>query len=68
VKCLACPTCGREPSTDITSGYPTVACDNCYDADCVGDPPRFVSTAPIGSGMTLAEAIENWNQSVEEHS
>lgn len=61
---VACPTCGRAPTVDHCYGM-TVSCGNCYDADCVGDPPRFVGLAPLGSGMTLSEAIEDWNAQVE---
>jgi hypothetical protein len=61
-----CPTCGCEPETDITSSYPCVSCGSCFDADLVGDPPRYVPCAPIGAGLTVAEAIASWNEAVEE--
>lgn len=62
---VPCPTCKRipEPSSD---GYGvTVACWNCYDADCVGDPAEYVTRSPTGSGLTVAEAIEDWNDRIE---
>lgn len=59
-----CPTCGRAPTTDYGYGV-TLSCGNCYDADCSGDPPEFHSTSPLGAGMTLDEAIADWNASVE---
>lgn len=38
-----------------------VYCGSCYDADCVGDPPRFVSNSVVGCGKDKVSAAEDWN-------
>lgn len=63
---LPCPRCGKAPAADLSYGV-TIACDDCYDADCVGDPPQYVSLTECGSGMTVSEAAANWNAQVEEY-
>lgn len=63
---LSCPTCGKLPGDPVSGGFGfSVTCGNCYDTDCVGDPPRFVSMSPSGSGLTRLAAIADWNDSVE---
>lgn len=60
--CKATPTAGPD-----AAGYEMqVVCYDCYDADCVGDPPRFVSRSIVGSGRTLSDAIRDWNEQQEE--
>ena len=63
---VPCPTCNRAPGTQVDDFGITVYCSNCYDADCVGDPPEFVSTSPTGHGRTLSDAIDAWNMTVED--
>lgn len=60
-----CPTCKRIPEPDYDGYGVLIACDNCFDADCVGDPAEYVSRSPTGSGLTVAEAIEAWNERIE---
>ena len=62
---LPCPKCKRPPEPDYDGYGVLVACDNCYDADCVGDPAEYVSRSPAGSGLTVTEAIEDWNEQIE---
>jgi hypothetical protein len=67
---LPCPVCksGKEvmAGPDAAGYEMQVTCYGCYDADCVGDPPRFVSRSIVGRGRTRAEAIEDWNEQVED--
>lgn len=63
----ACPTCRKTTSIKVSPehvGY-SVLCDDCYDVDCVGDPPRYVACTPIGWGDTREKAIAEWNDRVE---
>lgn len=62
---LPCPTCQRIPTPDYDGYGVSISCSNCYDADCVGDPAEYVSRSPSGSGLTVAEAIEDWNERIE---
>jgi len=71
---LPCPKCGPERSRvktdDDGNPYDTgflIYCDNCYDVDCVRDPPTFVTNSLQGHGRTLGEAIQEWNYLVEEY-
>jgi hypothetical protein len=57
---LPCPVCS---TTQYLSdgGYGLeilLSCSNCYDADCVGDPPRYVSRS------ITASSVEDWNEQV----
>jgi hypothetical protein len=64
---LPCPTCGtaRDVHADDNDGWMwTVCCSGCYDADLVGDPPRYVSRSLSGSGLRLSHAIADWNEAV----
>jgi len=66
---LPCPKCSV---SDVQVqgeyiGY-SVYCRNCYDVDCVGDPPRYVSLSMTVHGRTRDEAIEEWNERVKEES
>jgi len=54
-----CPICGQPPKRDDWDGR-TVTCTDCYDyAIDTG------ANIPIGWGRTLADAIEDWNDSLE---
>lgn len=63
---LPCPTCKTNEHVKMDAPYMgfSLCCDNCYDCDCVGDPPEYVSLAPLAWGMTQQEAIESWNELV----
>lgn len=65
---VPCPKCG--PRGDVRAewlwGEWSVCCGNCYDVDCVGDPPREVSSSLTGCGRTRAAAIADWNATVAE--
>ncbi len=69
---LPCPKCGPEHERiviDQPNPYGNewcVSCSNCYDADCVGDPPEYVSSSITGWGHDQQAAIEDWNYMVEE--
>lgn len=65
---LACPKCETAEYVKVEPDFVgfTVHCDNCYDVDCQGDPPRFVSLGRIVHGNTEAEAIAEWNEYVED--
>ena len=68
--CIApCPVCkdrAPKPEQNYGGGY-DVVCGNCFDADCVGDPPEYVTSCITASGGTKAEAIEDWNWKVSEY-
>lgn len=61
-----CPTCKASPTVGPdTAGYEyECVCYGCYDADCVGDPPRYVSRSIVGHGRTRDDAIADWNEQV----
>ncbi len=63
-----CPTCKTNKHVKVNAEYVgySIYCDNCYDCDCVGDPPRFVSLAPTYTGDTKLEAINEWNENIDE--
>lgn len=63
---LPCPRCSKVPRPYCGGYGVSVACDNCYDATCEGDPPQYVSGYECGNGMSPAEAIADWNTQVEE--
>lgn len=65
---LPCPQCkhGDVKTEPDAAGYEyQTYCHNCYDADCVGDPPRFVSNSLMGHGRSHDESIASWNEEVE---
>lgn len=59
----ACPVCKTNEHVRVNPDYIgfTAHCDNCYDVDCQGDPPQFVSLRPVSHGSTEEEAIAAWN-------
>ena len=57
---LPCYRCGKVPEVDPNGGYPTVSCSDCYDG-----APDSGSRSEVGSGLTRAEAVDNWNQAME---
>lgn len=61
-----CEKCHRQPTVESTPAGYHVYCVNCYDADCVGDPPRFVSRSPVGIGSTIEKAFKAWEELAEE--
>lgn len=65
---LPCPKCKTAEHIDVydCGAGVTVSCSNCYDADCVGDPPRYVSSSLTGGGRWRSEAVADWNAQVEE--
>jgi len=65
---VPCPKCGPRGQVHVEAVYVgyIVTCGNCYDADCDGDPPRFVSSSLEGVGNTRAAAIADWNETVAE--
>lgn len=67
---LPCPTCKTAGHVTVwdASGWGDyiVTCTNCYDADCVGDPPRYVSKSLAGYGADRDEAVSEWNDAVED--
>lgn len=66
-KCRRCPNCKIPPSAENEFGYEwMLICHNCYDADCVGDPPRYVSRSLTAHGRTFDEAIAEWDELVED--
>jgi hypothetical protein len=69
---LPCPTCKTADEVTVwdSSGWGDyiVTCTNCYDADSVGDPPRYVSTSLAAYGCDRDEAIASWNELVEDES
>jgi len=64
---IACPNCKQTKYLEVRAAYEgyTLVCDNCYDCDCVGDPPEYVALAPMGMGNTQEETIEDWNELVD---
>jgi hypothetical protein len=64
-----CPVCkDRTPTPEPNYGGGwDLCCSNCFDADCVGDPPEYVTSCIQGSGGTKAEAIDDWNWKVSEY-
>lgn len=54
-----CPRCGTAPTLSRLSPW-TVTCDNCYD----GAPDG--SRSEIGVGFTPNQAIEDWNEIVDD--
>ena len=61
-----CPKCDIPPKVDRDFEW-TAVCTNCYDADCVGDPPRFVSSSIHAMGRTRDDVIEEWNEQVADY-
>lgn len=61
MKIMKC-SCGSEPTLDADYVGWLIHCSNCYDADCVGDPPQMVSDSITGWGHTKEEATEDWNE------
>ena len=62
-----CPVCKTAEHVRVEPDYIgyTVYCTGCYDCDCVGDPPQFVSLRPVFHGKTEAEALQEWNDNME---
>ncbi len=59
-----CSSCGVAEHVRISDEGPMwiAYCDNCYDCDCVGDPPRYVALTRTAWGRTREDAIHNWNE------
>lgn len=66
---LLCPICNNPPNMEQTdfSQLWSVWCSDCYDADCVGDPPRYVSNSLVATSRTLEDAIEDWNDLIDDY-
>ncbi len=63
-----CPKCGPKGRVEVWDcglGV-SVSCVECFDADCAGDPPEYVSRSLQGTGGTEAQAVAAWNERVEE--
>lgn len=60
-ECVSPCKCGRKPAMERTGYWLAISCDNCFDADCVGDPPRYVALSPVGGGESASEAVDDWN-------
>ncbi len=55
---VSCPSCGHDDAARVSTLFaPTiyVACHRCYDGP----------GSPLGSGLTVADAVESWNDAVE---
>lgn len=61
-----CPKCKIPPSNASDEWEYAIVCNNCFDADMVGDPAEYVSRSIVGSGNTMEAAIADWNERVEE--
>lgn len=63
-----CPICNTSEHVKTKPEYVgySIYCENCYDVDCVGDPPQFTSLRPVYHGNTPGHAIEQWNQNIGE--
>ncbi len=62
-----CPNCGKTPNCEHydVQDY-AVTCGNCYDVDF--EDGRYRDNGYSQSGRTKTEAIETWNEWVEERS
>lgn len=58
---LPCPRCNKEPTISFCGVGYTIACSDCYDY-----APDEIEHYEIGHGKYYDEAIESWNNAVEE--
>jgi len=63
-ECRICKTAEYVTVHGAYVGY-FAYCSGCYDCDCVGDPPQYVSLGPIYHGKTEADALQQWNDNAE---
>ena len=58
-----CPHCKTAKEVRVIPEYVgfSVSCSGCYDADCVGDPPRYVTDSYMAFAKTEEAAVEEWN-------
>lgn len=60
-----CPNCKKNNIKFYHSYMIMIYCDNCYDAEVVGDPLRYCSNGFFTYGKTESEAITAWNEKAE---
>jgi hypothetical protein len=63
---LPCHHCKTPPNDASDEWHYALVCNNCFDADCVGDPAEYTTRSVIGEGYTRAEAIDDWNEKTQE--
>ncbi len=59
---LPCFRCKKAPSVDTSSGYPTIACYDCYDG-----APDSSRRNECASGVNLSDATAMWNEKMNEY-
>lgn len=62
--CVGCETADRVAIEPNYIGHWDVYCEGCYDVDC--DQDGYFSHSMMGHGRTQDEAIEEWNELVED--
>lgn len=61
-----CPKCKTAAHVGemLTEVGRAICCTDCYDVDCEGD--GYFSYSIVAQGLTLTEAVADWNAKVEE--